>query len=236
MRQKIAFVTGATRGIGAEIAKFFCNSGSKVFGTRSSKGSIENQYCSDWITSDFKNIKEIYHCHDMVKKIKPDVLINCAGINKIDPFVDIDPDEFLLIQQINLFAPFLLCQAAIPSMKSNKWGRIVNISSIWGKIGKEFRASYMASKFGLDGMTAAIAAEYASEGILANCVAPGFTDTELTRKTLGLKGMQNLSKSIPIKKIAKPSEIAEFVFWLASDKNTYISGQNIPVDGGFTRV
>ena len=104
MRQKIAFVTGATRGIGGEIAKFFCNSGSKVFGTRTSKDSIENQYCSDWITSDFKNIEEIYHCHDMVKKIKPDVLINCAGINKIGPFVDIDPDEFLLIQQIMILS------------------------------------------------------------------------------------------------------------------------------------
>jgi 3-oxoacyl-[acyl-carrier protein] reductase len=121
-------------------------------------------------------------------------------------------------------------------MKKNSWGRIVNITSIWGEITKEYRAAYSSSKFGLDGMTVALAAEVASMGILANSVAPGFIDTDLTRKILGEKGIQEIQSTIPIKRLGKPSEVAAFVSWLVSDENTYISGQNIMIDGGFSRV
>ena len=121
-------------------------------------------------------------------------------------------------------------------MKEKNWGRIVNISSIWGKISKAHRASYSASKFALDGLTASLAAEFARNGILANCVSPGFTDTELTSQTLGKKGIEEILKTVPIGRMAKPEEIANLVLWLGSDKNEYVSGQNISIDGGFTRV
>ena len=169
-------------------------------------------------------------------KIGPDILINNAGINKIAPFANIDPEDFLEIQQINVFAPFCLCQAVIPSMKDRNWGRIINISSIWGKIGKEFRASYSASKFALDGITVTIAAEHSQHGILVNSISPGYTDTELTRRVLGDDGIRKLLSSVPIGRMASPEEIANFIVWLGSEKNSYITGQNISIDGGFVRV
>ena len=145
-------------------------------------------------------------------------------------------EEFNNIHKVNLITPLLLCQAVIPDMKKNNWGRIVNISSIWGKITKQYRASYSSSKFGLDGMTVALAAEVASMGILANSVGPGFIDTELTRRILGEKGISEIKNTIPIKRLGSPREVASLVSWLVSEENTYVSGQNIMIDGGFSRV
>ena len=121
-------------------------------------------------------------------------------------------------------------------MRQKSWGRIVNMSSILGKISKAGRGAYSASKFALDGMTAALAAEVACYGILSNCVAPGFIETDLTRQILGQEQMDVLAQQIPMKRLGQPEEIARFVLWLASAENTYLSGQNIAVDGGFTRV
>jgi NAD(P)-dependent dehydrogenase (short-subunit alcohol dehydrogenase family) len=168
--------------------------------------------------------------------VEPDVLVNNAGINKNLPFVEIDPLEFQRIQQVNVFAPLLLCQAAIPSMQRKGWGRIINVSSIWGIIGKECRASYSASKFALDGLTLSLAAEHAVDGILANCIAPGFTDTDLTQRMLGEEGIRKILSTVPIRRMAGVEEIAKFVVWLGSTENSYITGQNIAIDGGFSRV
>jgi len=121
-------------------------------------------------------------------------------------------------------------------MKERQWGRIVTISSIWGKISRAQRASYSTSKFAVDGMTAALAAEVASYNILANCVAPGFIDTELTRQVLGEAGIKSLVESVPCRRLGKPEEIGAFIAWLVGPENTYMSGQNIAIDGGFTRV
>jgi len=131
---------------------------------------------------------------------------------------------------------FVFCQAVLPGMKEKGWGRIVNISSIFGKLARSQRASYCTSKFALDGMTAALAAEVAEFNILANCVAPGYIETDLTRNVLGEKGMEELIPKIPMKRLGTPEEIAKFVTWLAGPENTYISGQNIAIDGGYTRV
>ena len=138
--------------------------------------------------------------------------------------------------RVNLRTPFQLCQAVIPNMKNNNWGRIVNLTSIFGNITKEYRASYSSSKFGLDGMTAALSAEVSEFGILANSVGPGFIDTDLTRNVLGDKGIAKIQKSIPMKRLGRVDEIASLVSWLVSEENTYISGQNLMIDGGFSRV
>ena len=231
---KTVFVTGATRGIGSAIASAFREKGARVIGTGTSP---TNQTSLDaYFQADFTDLKQIQACADFIRENRPDVLINNAGINKNSPFLEIDPELFQRIQQVNVFAPFSLCQAAIPGMKEKGWGRIVNISSIWSKIGKQHRASYSSSKFALDGLTLSIAAEYAANGILANCVAPGFTNTELTHQMLGDKGIEDILKAVPIGRMAEVGEIANLVLWLSSNENTYTSGQNIAIDGGFTRA
>ncbi|MFI5349846.1 MAG: SDR family NAD(P)-dependent oxidoreductase [Elusimicrobiota bacterium] len=229
-------MTGASRGIGRAIAKAFRAEGGWVIGTRTGAGPVRDGVCQEWVSADFLQLDQIEACAERVRKSRPDVLINNAGINKIAPFVDVATEDFSDIQRVNVLAPFLLCQAAIPAMKKKGWGRIVNVSSIWGKIGKERRAAYSASKFAVDGLTLALAAEHSADGIVANSVAPGFIDTELTRRVLGAKAMKALAAAVPARRLGRPEEIARFVLWLSSEENTYLIGQNVAVDGGFSRV
>lgn len=233
---KKIFVTGASRGIGREIAKAFRAEGGWVIGTRTGTGGGKDDACQEWVAADFRDIEQIKACAAHVRKVKPDVLVNNAGINKIASFAEISLEDFSDVQQVNVLAPFLLCQAAIPAMKKKGWGRIVNVSSIWGKISKAHRAAYSASKFAVDGLTLALAAEHSAAGIIANSVAPGFIDTELTRRVLGLKALRALAAAVPARRLGRADEIARFVLWLASEENTYLIGQNVAVDGGFSRV
>ena len=173
---------------------------------------------------------------DYLKKQDVDIVVNNAGINKIGKFSSIDINDFDNILRVNLRTPFQICQAVIPYMEKQGWGRIVNLTSIFGNITKEYRASYSSSKFGLDGMTAALAAEVSEKGILANSVGPGFIDTDMTRNVLGESGITELKGRIPMKRLGQVEEIASLVSWLVSDENTYMSGQNLMIDGGFSRV
>lgn len=230
-----ALITGGTRGIGRATAERFLACGADVTVTSRQMPDTLSDGCEHFAV-DFSNPEALPDFLAAVRTGGFDILINNAGINKVAPFAEIDPEDFDRIQAVNLRAAFLTTQAVLPGMKSKGWGRIVSISSIFGCISKEFRASYSASKFGLDGMTAALAAEVAADGILANCVAPGFIDTELTRTILGEKGMAELASRIPMRRLGTAKEIATFVAWLAGPENTYISGQNIVIDGGFSRV
>jgi NAD(P)-dependent dehydrogenase (short-subunit alcohol dehydrogenase family) len=235
LAEKKVFITGASRGIGRAIAQAFREAGAHVIGTATTE-KAPDEVCHEMHKVDFTDQTQVLKCAEYLRNLQPDILVNNAGINKIAPFVDIELEDFQRIHQVNVVAPMLLCQAVIPAMKEKGWGRIVNISSIWGKIGKEYRASYSASKFALDGLTLAIANEHAQDGILANCIAPGFTDTELTRNVLGEAGIKKLISTVPIHRMAQVDEIAKFVLWLSNPDNTYISGQNIAIDGGFSRA
>jgi NAD(P)-dependent dehydrogenase (short-subunit alcohol dehydrogenase family) len=230
-----ALVTGGTRGIGEAIARRLVKEGASVLVTGTRLDGIPPPGCS-YRAIDFEDTAATEAFAQEAAEMGFDILINNAGINVISPFEEVDPKDFDRIHRVNVRAPFLLCRALIPRMRERGWGRIVNLSSIFGKVSREHRAAYSASKFGLDGMTAALAAEVAADGILANCVAPGFIDTDLTRRILGEQGIAALMARIPIKRLGTVEEIAAFVVWLAGPENTYISGQNIAIDGGFTRV
>ena len=229
------FVTGASRGIGRAIATAFRAEGAWVAGTRTTPRAAD-EVCDEWVSANFAVADEIGVCADAIRRLEPSVLVNNAGVNKIGPFAEISEADFQLIQRVNVFAPFRLCQAAVPAMKRRGWGRIVNVSSVFGKVGKELRASYCASKFALDGLTLALAAEHSADGILANSVAPGFVDTELTRRVLGEAGIAAMVAKVPAGRLGTAEEIARLVLWLASGDNTYVTGQNVAIDGGFSRV
>jgi NAD(P)-dependent dehydrogenase (short-subunit alcohol dehydrogenase family) len=235
-RDRKVFVTGASRGIGRATAEAFKAEGAFVIGTRTGRAAEPDDFCDEWVKADFLGVDDIKACAERVRDAAPDVLVNNAGINRIAPFVEVTTEDFLAIHRVNVLAPFLLCQAAIPSMRKRGRGRIVNVSSIWGKISKEHRASYSASKFALDGLTVALAAEHSADGILANSVAPGFVDTELTRSVLGAAGIERIVSGVPSHRLGRVDEIARLILWLASEDNSYLTGQNIAIDGGFTRV
>jgi len=230
-----AVVTGATRGIGYAIAERLIKDDIEVIVTGTSEDADYPDGAS-YHAVDFLNDSSLKAFVGYLKQQKIDILVNNAGINKIGEFANINIDDFDRILKVNLRTPFLLCQAVIPHMKENSWGRIVNLTSIFGSITKAYRASYSSSKFGIDGMTAALAAEVSEMGILANSVGPGFIDTDLTRSVLGEKGIAEVQRQIPIKRLGHVNEIASLVSWLVSNENTYVSGQNIMIDGGFTRV
>lgn len=233
---KRVFISGASRGIGRAIAEAFTKEGAFVIGSRTSENKDADSVCDEWVQADFLRLDEIEDCANYLQNKRVDIIVNNAGINKNAEYLNINPNTFLSIQQVNVFAPFRLCQAVLPNMIDKGWGRIINISSIWGKISMAHRAAYSSSKFALDGMTLAIAAEYAGKGVLANCIAPGFIDTDLTRKMLGERGLKELLNKVPIGRLGDVLEISELVLWLASNQNTFMTGQNIAIDGGFTRV
>jgi 3-oxoacyl-[acyl-carrier protein] reductase len=121
-------------------------------------------------------------------------------------------------------------------MIRNNWGRVINIGSILGEISREFRSVYSITKSGLVGMTKAHSAEFAKSGVLVNCVAPGYLDTDLTRKNLGPQGILEISKQIPVGHLGSPRDIAEIVCYLASESSSFITGQVFTVDGGYLGV
>ena len=231
---KNVLVTGGLGGIGTSIMNCFKEQKANVYIT----GTKRNKLVSgiNYIKCDFDNSKEFEIFLSSIKELEIDILVNNAGINKIDKFQNIKKEDFIKIHKVNTFAPFRITQEVLHNMKKRKWGRIVNISSIFGNISKEYRASYSSSKFALDGLTAALSAEVAKNGILVNTVSPGFIKTDLTQKILGSDGIKEMSSLVPIGRLGRPVEIAKFIIWLCSDENSYISGQNLIIDGGFSRV
>jgi 3-oxoacyl-[acyl-carrier protein] reductase len=228
-------ITGGTRGIGYAVANAFLEQEVEVHVTGTKKDG-KGPHGTIFHSCDFSNTENLENLCDKVQRINVEVLINNAGINKTGAFAKLSPEDFLRIQQVNLYSAFRLIQAVLPGMISKNWGRIINIPSIFSIISKEFRAPYSASKFGLVGMAASLGAEVAESGVLANSVAPGFIDTELTRKVLEEKGMQEMVTKVPIRRMGKPEEVARLLLWLASNENTFVSAQNIAIDGGFSLV
>lgn len=227
-----ALVTGGTRGIGAAIATALIRSGYQVSVSGRSREGRAPADCT-YLPCDFEDNDQLRSFADEIARIDLDVLVNNAGINKIGPLATYDPEDFERIHQVNVTAPFMLCRAVVPGMCDRGFGRIVNITSIWSVVSKPGRSAYSASKFALFGMSRALALEVARDNVLVNCVAPGVIDTELTRRVLGEAGVEEIKREIPIGRMANPEEIAAFVGFLVSDQNTYTTGQNIVVDGGF---
>ena len=239
-------VTGATRGMGKQFADDFANLGANLILTGTDKDKIETlnreakhdkQAARKYYAVDFANVESTKAFIEAIKAYqKIDVCINNAGINRINFIDETLIEDWKEILAVNLEAPFMITRAVSKLMKKNHYGRIVNIASIFGVISKAKRSIYTTTKFALRGLTVTSAIELAPYNVLVNSVSPGFVLTELTKSILSEEEMKQLASQVPIGRFAEPEEISRVVLFLASSLNSYLTGQNIVIDGGFVDV
>ena len=175
-------------------------------------------------------------CEELVKQAIEqfgtiDVLVNNAGITKDNLLMRMSKEDFNKVLDVNLKGTFNMTKNVIPTMMKKRYGKIVNISSVVGVSGNAGQANYAASKAGIIGFTKSVAKELASRNILANCVAPGFIQTDMT-SVLKEEVKEKINEQIPLKKMGTAEEVAKAVYFLANEENTYITGQVLNVDGG----
>ena len=233
---KTALITGASRGIGKAISDNLKEKGHFIIGT-STTGKGQTLSVDRWIKADFSTETGIEDFIEIIKELHEiKILINNAGINIIKCLSEISEKDYNKIHNINLKAPYRISQVVAINMSKNDGGKIVNISSIWSTIAKANRTLYSTMKTGIIGMTKSMAIEWSDNQILINAVSPGFTMTELTDHSLSKQEKEILEEQIPLKRLARPDEIAKVVSFLCSNDNSYLTGQNIIVDGGYTII
>ena len=217
-----ALVTGASKGIGKACAQKFIAQGYQVLAPLRSEMDLGNKGS---ISSYIAGIKE-----------PVDVLINNAGVNPLGNIGNIDFSDAGMLLDVNFWAPVILTNLLAPRMKENGYGRIVNVSSIWSGVSKPGRSIYASSKAAINAFTRSAALEFAPYNVLVNAVAPGYINTELTKQNNTPEQIEVIKKNLPVNRLAEPEEIAELIFFLASDKNTFVTGQTIFADGGYSIV
>jgi 3-oxoacyl-[acyl-carrier protein] reductase len=237
-KNKTVLITGATRGIGKQIASDFEELGANLILTSRSANKIyrmnQKLNAHEYHSVDFTNdlsMKKFLVVLNEIEKV--DICINNAGINEITPFFETQETDWNNIMDVNLKAPFIVSQKVAEKMKKQKWGRIINIASIFGVISRDNRVVYSTSKSGLIGLTRAMAIDLAPYNILVNSISAGFVDTDMTRTMLSATEIKELEKKIPLGRLATAKDISKVVVFLASDMNSYITGQNLIADGGY---
>ena len=238
---KVALITGGTRGIGKAIAKKFAENGYNLVINYVSENTNLEKLKND-INSKNEilfvraNVGDFESSEELVKQAvekfgKIDVLVNNAGITRDNLIMRMKEEDFDNVINTNLKGTFNVTKNVVPYMMKKRNGKIVNISSVVGVSGNAGQCNYAASKAGIIGFTKSIAKELASRNILANCVAPGFIDTDMT-EVLSDSVKENINSQIPLKRMGTAEGIAKAVYFLAGEDNTYITGQVLNVDGG----
>lgn len=241
--RKCILITGASRGIGRSIALHFAKNNYHVFlncrksideleDVRMQIDSMKTGSC-EIVMGDAGNPKDVRRIFDKIKGTygRLDVLVNNAGISHIGLLSDMSDEEWDNVIRTNLSSVFYCCRAAIPAMVSEKRGRIINVSSMWGVSGASCEAAYSASKSGVNGLTRALAKELAPSNIQVNALAPGVIDTVMNGQ-LNEEERQNLAYEIPMGRFGSPDEVAK-VIWDLANAPEYLTGRIIGIDGGY---
>ena len=231
-------ISGGSRGIGAATVKYFAEHGDKVafiYRSADEKAREIAEYTNAFpIKADVSDSQSAISA--FTKAIEYlggiDALVNCAGVAGFSLFTDISDEEWHHMLDTNLTSAFTLSREAAKLMISQKSGTIINVGSVWGRMGSSCEVHYSASKAGMRGLTQALAKELGPSGITVNCVEPGVIDTDMN-SILDENSMKELAEATPLCRIGKAEEVAAVIGFLASDDASFITGACIPVDGGF---
>lgn len=239
---KTALVTGASRGIGRAVAIALAQAGAHVIGTATTMAGAEriNQILNEpsvgkgtgvMLNVDQHEAAQALIEHLVEQQGSLDILVNNAGITRDNLAVRLKDEDWLAVIETNLSAVFRLSRAVLKPMMKQRWGRIINITSVVGATGNPGQSNYAAAKAGVVGMSKALAREVGSRGVTVNCVAPGFIDTDMTR-ALSEEQTHALLGQIPLRRLGKPEDIAHAVVFLASPQADYITGATLHINGG----
>jgi 3-oxoacyl-[acyl-carrier protein] reductase len=237
---RVALITGSTRGIGHAIASSMASSGATVAVVGRDRARAEDVAAqlggagnARGFACDVADVPSVTALVEEVEKSlgSVDVLVNNAGLTRDNLLMRLKDDDWDAVLDANLRGAFASIRAASRGMMKRRWGRIINIASIVGIVGNKGQANYAASKAGLIGLTKSVAKELATRNILANVVAPGFIDTDMTA-AMTPEARATLSQQIPLARLGTPQDIAGMVAFLASEHAAYITGQVFVVDGG----
>lgn len=240
---KTVLITGSSRGIGAAIAQRLNNEYKIVINYNNSKDEalklLENLRKTNpyviAVKADVSKEDDVNLLFDLAEKnfSHVDILINNAGISHFSQIQDIEFETWKKVINTNLNSVFLSSKRAIPNMIKNKYGVIINMSSIWGDFGASMEALYSTSKGAINTFTKALSKELAPSGIRVNAVAPGIVDTDMMRNDFSYQELEELKKEVSVNRFAKPEEIADLINYLISDQASYITGDIIHINGGF---
>ena len=233
LNDKNVLITGASGGIGAAIARMLHNRGANVILSGTQIDRLKN-------LSDELGDRATFIASELAKTAQDevgviDVLINNAGLTRDNLAMRMSDEDWQLVLDVNLSAAFRLSKSVLRPMMKNRWGRIINITSVVGSIGNPGQINYASSKSGLTGMTKALAQEVASRGITVNCVSPGFIDTAMTDALNDNQKTEILSR-IPAARLGAAEDVSACVLFLASEESGYVNGQTIHVNGGMAMI
>lgn len=235
---RVALVTGSTRGIGRAIAETLAGCGARVavVGRDIAKAQDVAAQVSPEALGFACDVADVASVASLVAAVEEsfgslDILVNNAGLTRDNIMLRLKDDDWDAVLDANLRGAFAAIRAATRGMMKRRWGRIINISSVVGLVGNKGQTNYAASKAGLIGLTKAVAKEFASRNILANAIAPGFIETDMTN-AMTPEARKALIASIPLERLGSPKDVASTVAFLASEHAGYITGQVLVVDGG----